>query len=98
MLAELLGRLEALVIDLRLLRGDLVEQLALAVLLPSLRVDLRDRDRLADTAPALCADHHETGARRTLQNLLPLLGGEVGFASHACLLVSIRRYTGHTND
>src|SRR5262249_34861364 len=85
-LLELLVRVVARVPALRLRRDDLVEQLAVAVLLPRLGVRLPDRESLAERPSALCADHDQAGAGRPFQDLLPLVLGEVGLARHGCLL------------
>src|SRR5207253_1505527 len=86
LLAHLLDRVVAL--DLRLRRRELVEQRALAVLLPRLRVRLRERERLAERAAALRGRGHRARERRALDDELPLVRLEVGLPGQ-CLLLSL---------
>src|SRR5207247_9852408 len=66
-LPQLLDRVVARVVDLGLRRDDLVEQLALAVLLARLDVRLGDRERLAARSSALGGDDDHARARGSLQ-------------------------------
>src|SRR5438477_11275822 len=95
-LFELRDRVVACVIELGLRLDNLVEQLALAVLLARLDVGLRYRERLADRASALGGDDDHAGARRPLEHELPLLRCEVSLSRHRLLLCTvgrIRRFT-----
>src|SRR5437879_4072379 len=85
---QLLDRVMTGVVDLRLCGDDLVEQLAVPVRLPSLRVRLRDREALAEGAPALRSDYDQGCAGRPLEHHLPLLGREVGLSRHLVALLS----------
>src|SRR5215207_1008626 len=81
-LLELLRRAGSSAIHLGLGGGDFVEQLALAVLLPGLRVGLRHREGLANRAAAVREDHDQPGARGPLEDRLPLVLGEVSLGGH----------------
>src|SRR4029078_10175152 len=80
---HLLERAVACVVDVGLHGDDLVEQLAVAVRLACLRIGLGDREALAEAAAALPKRHDESRARRSIQDLLPLLRREVGLSGHA---------------
>src|SRR5215203_2977956 len=79
---ELLGRAVAGAIHLRLGRDQLVQELALAVLLARLRVRLRHREGLPERAAALGSDHDHSRARRSLEDELPFLRREVSLSRH----------------
>ena len=80
---QLLGRVVARAVELRLGRDDLVQQLALTVVLPRFHVGLRDRVRLAERPASLRRhDDHARGGR-ALYDEVPFLGREVGLACHA---------------
>src|SRR5215207_7931521 len=81
---ELLGRAVAGAIHLRLGRDQLVQELALAVLLARLRVRLRHREGLPERAAALGSDHDHSRARRSLEDELPFLRREVSLSRHRC--------------
>src|SRR5512132_800449 len=81
-LFELLWGAGAGAIHFGLGRDDLVEEPALAVLLPRLGVGLRHREGLADGAAAVRQDHDQPRARRPLQDRLPLLLREISLAGH----------------
>src|SRR5689334_1433384 len=81
-LLQVLRRLGARAVDLRLGGDDLVEKLALAMLLAGLGVGLRHRERLADRSAPIRRDHDQPGAGRTLEDLRPLLVREVRLAGH----------------
>src|SRR5437764_10542914 len=88
-LLEFLNRVVARVVELGLRRDNLVEQLALPVLLARLDVRLCNRDRLPDGASALCGDHDHAGARRSLEHEAPLLLCEVSLSRHRLLLCTV---------
>src|SRR4029453_13658477 len=81
-LPELLGRVVARVVALRPRRDDLVQELAVTVLLARLDVRLPDRERLAEGSAALGGGDDDAGARRPLEYEVPLLLREVGLARH----------------
>src|SRR5438128_11775789 len=81
-LSQLLEGVVASAVELGPARDDLVEQLALAVLLARLGVRLRNRKRLAEGSPTLSREHDHAGGRRSLHNGFPFLGTEVGLARH----------------
>jgi hypothetical protein len=81
-LLQLLGGVVARVVDLRLGRDDLVEQLAGAVLLARLGICLPDRERLPEGPALRGRDDDDPGARRSLEHRIPLLLGEVGLSGH----------------
>src|SRR4029079_7171931 len=80
--AQQLGRAVAVSVVLGLRGDELVEQLALAVLLSRLLVGLRDRERLAEAAAALGREHDHPGRHGPLRDELPLLLAEVGLRRH----------------
>jgi translation initiation factor IF-1 len=80
--SQLLGGVVAAAVELRLGGGERVEQFALAVFLSSLRVGLRHPEGLPERPAALGHDHDHARRRGTLQNLLPLLVGEVRLSGH----------------
>src|SRR6266516_7063857 len=89
-LLELLDRVVARVVALRLGRDDLVQELALAVLPARLDVNLLHRNRrLAEATAALRGEDDHAGARRSLQDELPLLLSEVGSPRHRFLLSTL---------
>src|SRR5437660_5384569 len=88
-LLEFLNRVVARVVELGLGRDNLVEQLALAVLLARLNVRLRYRERLADRASALGREDDHAGARRSLEHEVPLLRCEVSLSRHRSLLCTV---------
>src|SRR5260370_42042189 len=81
-LLELVDRVVARVVDLGLGGDDLVEQLAVAVVLAGLDIRPGDRKRLADRAPARGGDHDHASAGRSLEHELPLLLREVSPTRH----------------
>jgi len=85
-LRQLLGRVEASMIDVRSRRNELVEQLAVAMLLARLGVLLSHRQRLAERSSPLRRDHKHRCARRTLLDELPLVRFESCLGGHRNLL------------
>src|SRR5262245_34043710 len=85
---ERLRRAVAVAVELRLGGDDLVEQLALAVLLPRLGVRLGQGEALAEAPAALGGEDEHARDRRRLQDRLPLLLGECALPRH---LASLRR-------
>src|SRR6266581_7984932 len=90
-LLELRDRVIARVVELGLRRDNLVEQLALAVLLARLDVRPCYCERLPDSAPALGGDDDHAGARRSLEHEVPLLLCEVSLPRHRLLLCTVGR-------
>src|SRR5712691_13157049 len=93
MISELPGRVISRVVHLGLRRHDLVEKLALSMLLARLHVGLRDGDRLPEGSPALRRDDDHAGAWRTLEHEPPLLRREIGLSSHATILSPVATTT-----
>src|SRR6266571_8605178 len=91
MLLELLNRVVARVVELGLRRDNLVEQLALAVLLARLDVRPCYRERLPDRPAALGGEDEHAGARRSLEHEVPLLLCEVSLPRHRLLLCTVGR-------
>ena len=85
-LLQLVDRVVARVVELRFRGNDLVEQLALTVLLARLHVRLRHRDGFAERPAALGRDDYHAGAGRTLEHECPFLVCEVSSSSHRLLL------------
>src|ERR1051325_11644511 len=83
---QLLLRAIASPLELRLDRDDLVEQLALALLLPGFGVGLCEGKRLAKAASVLGGEDEQPGQRRRLQQRPPLLVGERALSGHTLLL------------
>src|SRR6266496_131475 len=79
-LLELLDRVVARALRLR--RDDLVQELALAMLPAGLDVGPRHRDRLTEATSPLRGEDDHAGARRSLQDELPLLLCEIGPSRH----------------
>src|SRR6266567_8312478 len=90
---ELLGRVISRVVHLGLRRHDLVEKLALSMLLARLHVGPRDGDRLPESSPALRRDDDHAGAWRTLEHEPPLVRREIGLSSHATVLSPVATTT-----
>src|SRR5919197_5875698 len=72
-------------VELGLRRRKLVEQLALAVLLPSLGVRPGEGEALAEAAAALRAGDDHSGGGRAFQHGLPFLLGERALPGHLTL-------------
>ena len=68
---------------------ELADQIAGAVGLLSLLVDVGHRQALADRAAALGCDHDQPGERRPLGDLAPLLGVELGLGRHRSSIVAV---------
>jgi hypothetical protein len=64
------------------------------VLLPRLRVRLRDGDRLSEGSPALRRNDDHAGGRWTLEEDLPLLRREIGLSTHVIVLSLAAATTG----
>src|SRR6478672_10074130 len=91
---ELLRSSVARAHQLRLRRHDLVQELALAVLLAGLRIRLRHRPRLAPGTTALRREHDQARARRSCKHGLPPLVAERGLRRHG--VPSFFVSSGHT--
>ena len=81
-LLELFGGVRVVVVTLGFCRHDVVEKLAVAVLLAGFDIGLGHGDRLAKGTPALGGHHDHSRAGRRFEDQLPFLGCEVCLRCH----------------